>query len=108
MFWKADNTSIIRFYQLLQQHKPFIIYDLETTGKKKDTDRIVQLSANRYEVRAGAYQLVDSINIYMKPPFPMEQSVVDIHGITNEFLKDKPREDEVFPVIYKFFADSFI
>lgn len=105
MFWKVDNTQAIKFYHLILQHKPFIVYDLETTGKKKDIDRIVQFSANRYEVINGIYQMVKSIDLYIKPPFLMEQAVVDIHGITNEFLADKPREEDVFPVIYEFFND---
>ena len=105
MFWKVDNTQAIKFYNLILLHKPFIVYDLETTGKKKDVDRVVQFSANRYEVIDGIYQMVSSIDLYIKPPFLMEQAVVDIHGITNEFLADKPREEDVFPAIYEFFND---
>lgn len=105
MFWKADNSQILRFYDYIYQHKPVIVYDLETTGIKKNVDRIVQLSANRYEVINGVYQMVNSIDLYIKPPFLMDQSVVDVHGITNEFLADKPKEKEIFPIIYQFFND---
>lgn len=102
MFWRKEHEETEKFFKYVLQHKPFIVYDLETTGKNSTVDRIVQFSANRYEVIAGKYTLTDSINLYIRPPFLMSQDVINVHGITNEFLADKEDESEVFPKIRQF------
>lgn len=108
MYWKADQQETEKFLSLIKKHIPFVVYDLETTGKKSNVDYIVQFSANRYEVINGIYEQVDSIDLFIKPPVIMSQEVIDIHGITNEFLENKPTEDEVFPQIREFLRDAVI
>lgn len=102
MFFKIEKPETIKFYNLIKEQKPFIVFDLETSGKKSTVDWIVQFSANRYEVINGIYQKVATLNEYIKIPVWMDQEVVNIHGITNEFLENKPTENEIFPVIEKF------
>ncbi len=102
MFWKKDIEETLLFLAYMRAGYPFIVFDLETSGLKVATDRIVQFSANKYEKIEGKYQMTDSIDLYIKPPFLMEQSVIDVHGITNEFLENKPSEAEAFQDILKF------
>ena len=40
-------------------------------------------------------------HVYINPNFIMEQEVIDVHGLTNEFLSDKP----VFSQIAQDFID---
>lgn len=104
MFWKTETENLEKFYHFIMEHRPIIVYDTETTGRSSKVDRIVEFSANRYEVVDGIYQLAASIDLYMKPPFHMSQYVIDIHGITNEFLEDKPSEKDVFETIRNFLS----
>lgn len=84
----------------------FIVFDTETTGKDPKSDYIVQLSAIKYKVVNHIMKEIDTLDIYLKPPFFMEQKVIDVHHITNEFLMDKPDEKEMMDTITDFFGDK--
>lgn len=90
--WKKDLT--------------YIVFDTETTGLKMDRDRIVELAARKYLVKANSShpQKIDEIDIYIRPPFQMDENAIQVHGITNEYLYDKPYERDVFDKIQKFFG----
>ena len=85
---------------------PIIMYDLETTGLSCLSDRIVQIAAVKLERnRKGQYRITDRINQYIKPPFPMPKGASDVNHITDDILKDAPDENEIFPIIDKFFLN---
>lgn len=75
-----------------------IILDTETTGiNPKEGHRIVEIGC----VEMINRQLTGrSYHVYINPLIMMEQEVIDIHGLTNEFLQDKP--------IFSQVADDFI
>lgn len=102
MYWKKDTPETLKFYEYVRRGKPFIVFDTETTGLKKDCDRIIQFSAARYEIVGKVYQETNAVNFYIRPPFFMEDKVIEIHGITNEFLADKRTEEDVYPEIEAF------
>jgi DNA polymerase III alpha subunit (gram-positive type) len=84
---------------------PIIFYDTETTGLKK-TDYIVQLSAIKFERNsAGRYGITGKLNEFIKPPVPMPKEASDVNHITDEVLKDKPTEEEIFQKIRDFFGN---
>ncbi|TKB45766.1 DNA polymerase III subunit epsilon [Thalassotalea mangrovi] len=65
-----------------------IILDTETTGiDPKAGHRIVEI---------GCVEMVNrkltgrSYHVYINPQMEMEQEVIDVHGLTNDFLADKP------------------
>ncbi len=84
----------------------FIVFDTETTGLDKKVDYIVQLSAIKYRITNHVMNQIDELNIYIKPPFYMDQKVIDVHHITNEFLQDKPSEDIVIDSVTEFFGSA--
>ena len=107
MMSRARNLKTRKNTTLLFEGKEglrFIIFDTETTGIKPEKDRIVELAAIKYEVHNKVAKEIDTLHIYIKPPFLMEQKIVNIHGITNEFLMDKPTEENVFNQIKEFFG----
>jgi DNA polymerase-3 subunit epsilon len=63
-----------------------IVLDCETTGLDEKTNRIIEL---------GCVELWDSMptgneyHVYINPHQIMNEEVIAIHGITNEFLADK-------------------
>lgn len=91
---------------LLGSGQEFIVFDTETTGKKSESDYIVELAAQKYRASNGRVELISEIDIYIKPPFKMEQAVIDIHGITNEFLERKLPETMLFNEIRSFFGNN--
>lgn len=101
-YW-CNKANTMRFYNAVMQGRKFLIFDLETTGLKKNADVIVDFSAVVMEKVGQFYQKTDEIEQYIKPPFTMTDEVIAIHGITNEFLEDKPEERDVWPVVKEFF-----
>lgn len=70
-----------------------IILDTETTGiNPREGHRIVEIGC----VEMVNRQLTGrSFHAYINPRFLMEQEVINIHGLTNEFLSDKPLFEQV-------------
>jgi len=75
-----------------------VILDTETTGiNPREGHRIVEIGC----VEMVNRQLTGRIyHAYINPLFIMEQEVINIHGLTNDFLQDKP--------IFSQVADDFI
>lgn len=97
---KNQHNCFVLFEHL--KDTPFIILDTETTGLHPDKDYIVELAAVKHQVIDCKLQKIAQIDFYLCPPFKMDEKVIAIHGITNEFLQDKPTEKELFPDILKF------
>ena len=83
-----------------------IVLDTETTGiKPEDGHRIVEI---------GAVELIDGVKtgktlqMYINPEREMDSVVIAIHGITNEFVKDKPRFNEIADEFLAFIKDSIL
>ncbi len=66
-----------------------IVLDTETTGLDPgEGHRIIEI---------GCVELVDrrhtkrTFHVYLQPDREIDEGAIEVHGITNEFLKDKPR-----------------
>ena len=66
--------------------KPIAFFDLETTGIKVATDRIVEICIHRVNVDNSTQTRTIRIN----PCIPIPPEVTAIHGITDEDVKDCP------------------
>lgn len=75
----------------LKLHKPLCIFDLETTGVQVAKDRIVEISILKVNPDASRESKTWLVNPEM--PIPKESS--DIHGITDEKVKDSPKFKEI-------------
>ena len=76
-----------------EKQERLIILDTETTGiNPKEGHRIVEVGC----VEMINRQLTGrNYHAYINPNFMMEQEVIDVHGLTNEFLSDKPAFSQV-------------
>lgn len=87
-----------------------IVCDTETTGLSPSKgDRILEWSAEK--IRVGTdykLEVIDAIQVYINPQFPIPPKVSAIHGITDEFISDKPVENEVFDTIYKWMRNAIV
>lgn len=83
-----------------------IVFDLETTGFKfEDGHRIVEIGA--IELLCGAVT-GRSFHAYVNPERAMPEAAYQVHGLTSEFLKDKPvfADPRAAPAFLDFVADS--
>jgi DNA polymerase-3 subunit epsilon len=71
---------------MLQLKKPLAFIDLETTGINLGTDRIVEIAIVKILTDRSRSVKRKLIN----PEMPIPQAASDVHGITNEMVKDAP------------------
>ncbi len=82
-----------------------IILDIETTGLEfKEGHRIIEIGCielNKKEVGANYHE-------YINPSKTLTEENIKIHGITNEYLTDKPVFEEIADSFLEFIQDSYI
>jgi DNA polymerase-3 subunit epsilon len=71
---------------MLQLNKPLAIIDLETTGINLGTDRIVEIAILKVLSDGNKSVKRKLIN----PGIPIPKAASDVHGITDEMVKDAP------------------
>jgi len=76
---------------MLQLTKPLAFIDLETTGINLATDRIIEIAI--VKVLTDGKRSIKRKLINPQIPIPKQSS--DLHGITNEMVKDAPMFKEV-------------
>lgn len=70
----------------MKLEKPIIYFDAETTGVDTETDRIVELACIKYFPDGTQ----EEKTIVVNPGIPIPKEASDVHGITDEMVKDKP------------------
>ncbi len=64
--------------------KDFVIVDLETTGLSAKKDEIIEIGA----IKVNNNEIIDTMDLFVKPKNPVPSIITNITGITNEMLKD--------------------
>lgn len=86
----------------LNLDRPIAFFDLETTGLNISTDRIVEIAILRIETDQTESSYVKRIN----PEIPISKESIEIHGITNNDVKDCPTFSELANEIKDFIGDA--
>ncbi|MBL0233066.1 MAG: 3'-5' exonuclease [Chitinophagaceae bacterium] len=76
---------------MLQLNKPIAFIDLETTGINLGTDRIVEIAI--VKILADGSKIVK--RKLLNPEMPIPKASSDVHGITNDMVKDAPSFKQV-------------
>ena len=82
----------------------FVVFDIETTGLLKYRDAITEIGA----VRVENGEITETYNQLINPERILPEKIVEITGITDAMLADKPKIDEVLPGFLEFCGDSLI
>jgi DNA polymerase-3 subunit epsilon len=85
----------------LHLERPLVGFDVETTGKSPDKDRIVQLGFIRIEPDGET----EEQEIIIDPEIMMTETNVKIHGITNEMVIGAPKFKTLVPKLNNVFTD---
>lgn len=83
---------------MLELTKPLAFIDLETTGTNLGSDRIVEIAIVKL-TPDGKRQIKRKL---INPEMPISATSVEIHGITNEMLKDAPTFKQVANEVKQF------
>ena len=70
----------------LELKKPLAIFDLETTGINIGSDRIIEIAIIKL-LPDGTRQVKRKL---LNPEMPIPPGATEVHGITNEMVKDAP------------------
>jgi DNA polymerase III subunit epsilon len=81
----------MRIGQMLKLTKPLAFIDLEATGTNLGTDRIVEIAIIKI-LPDGVKSIKRKL---INPEISIPQVAIDIHGITNEMVKDAPTFKQV-------------
>ncbi len=81
-----------------------IIFDTETTGLDNREDRVIEIGGVELE---NQFPTGRTIHIYINPgDRKVHPDALAVHGITDEFLKDRPSFADVVEEILEFFGDA--
>ncbi|OCO99589.1 MULTISPECIES: DNA polymerase III subunit epsilon [unclassified Ensifer] len=81
-----------------------IIFDTETTGLDNREDRVIEIGGVELE---NQFPTGRTLHIFINPGNrKVHPDALAIHGITDEFLKDKPPFADVVDEILNFFGDA--
>ena len=86
----------------LQLKRPLAFIDLETTGTNLSTDRIVEIAIIKV-FPDGSRAVKQKI---INPQIPIPKSSSDIHGITDDKVKDAPTFKQVANELKQFIDDA--
>lgn len=82
-----------------------IIFDTETTGlSPRDGDRVIEIGAVELINR---FPTGETFHVFINPEGrEVHPDALNIHGISNEFLNDKPTFAEILPQFEEFFGSG--
>lgn len=82
----------------LNLRNPLVFFDLETTGTDTAKDRIVEISILKIHPNGTEESKTKLIN----PGMPIPQGSTDVHGITDEDVKDAPAFKQIAKSLAEF------
>ena len=86
----------------LQLTRPLVFIDLETTGTNLSTDRIVEIAIVKISTD-GTKSIKQK---FINPQMPIPKSSTEIHGITDDKVKDAPTFKQVANELKQFIDDA--
>lgn len=79
--------------------KPICIFDIESTGVSTSTDRIVQIAV----IKLLPNGTKEEKEVLINPEIPIPQESTEVHGITDDMVKDAPTFKQLSKSINEFF-----
>jgi DNA polymerase III subunit epsilon len=86
----------------LQLNRPIVFIDLETTGVNLATDRVIEIAIVKISTDKSRQVKHKIVN----PQMPIPKSATDIHGITDDKVKDAPTFKEVANELKQFIDNA--
>lgn len=97
----ADSKKIDIHYDSSDK---FVVFDIETTGLSPTNDMITEIGAVKIENN----EIVDIFSQLINPQIIIPRNIVDLTGISDYMVKDKPIVDEVLPEFERFIEGSIL
>jgi DNA polymerase-3 subunit epsilon len=88
----------------MKLNRPIVFFDLETTGVDIATARIIQIACIKINMDGSTEEKKMLIN----PTIPIPAEATEVHGITDEMVKEAPLFSQIAKSLYNFFKDCDI
>lgn len=88
----------------MKLNKPIVFFDLETTGVEISTARIVQIACIKLHMDGS----MEEKKMLINPTIPIPKEATEVHGITDEMVKDAPLFSQISKGLFSFFKDCDI
>jgi len=99
-----DKKPILSNYDKNKRYNKFVVFDIETTGLSPNRDMITEIGA----VKIEDDKIVDEFSQLINPKIKIPDNIVELTGITDEMVKDKPTIEEVLPKFEEFIEDAVL
>jgi len=99
-----DDSEVIKNPNDQNLNQSFIVFDIETTGLSFKHDMITEIGA----VKVLNGEIVDSYSALVNPERPIPANIVELTGITDDMVADKPTIEAVLPQFLDFVGDSAV
>lgn len=98
-----DNSYRRYLQQILTGNRIVIFFDTETTGLRP-YDQMIEFAAIAATIMHNPFRvnILDSINLYIRPDSPITDKITEVTGITNSFLEQFQYEHESAVPIFEF------
>ena len=80
----------------------YVVLDTETTGLLAHEDRVIEIGALKLVGR----KMTQQFHCYLKVDKAISEQAYRVHGIDNDFLKDKPVFADIYPLFLDFVAGA--
>ncbi len=85
----------------LNLKRPLAFFDIESTGLNVSKDRIIELCI----IKVSPNGTTETKTWLLNPDYPISEEAEQIHGISQESVKDKPTFKQVSKDIHRFLAN---
>lgn len=102
----SDNSINL---ESLPEKGRIVVLDTETTGMNREGGPVY---LNHRIIEIGAVEIIDRkltgnhFHVYIKPDREIQPDAIEVHGITDEFLKDKPSYQQIHQEFVDFIRDA--
>jgi len=97
-----DEVNLVDGEENYSLDDEFVVFDIETTGLSSKNDGITEIGA----VRIKNNKILDSFSALVNPEQHIPEKIVELTGITNDMVKEKPTIEMVLPEFLKFIGNS--
>lgn len=102
------NISVTQAKKMLDEGKTMVVYDTETTGLNKQTDRILSFSAIKICADGDSFKELERKDIFINPEMHIPETVTAINHIDDLKVAGCPTEKECAKEIIDFLNSADI
>jgi DNA polymerase-3 subunit alpha (Gram-positive type) len=97
-----DGSPLVQNSNNQSLDDTYVVFDIETTGLSFKHDKITEIGA--VKVKNG--EIIDNFSALINPEIKIPQKIIELTGITDDMVRDKPTIDKVLPQFIEFIGND--